>query len=101
MPAGHVVVGWGCKGASAMPDVCGWLLMGGTLITTSLTPVVVVAVGGGGHTVGLPGNEPHKGVGCLVVRPAGRLWGVLVVGGGIVGSLRTAQWTRASLIFVV
>src|SRR5699024_3153875 len=34
---------------------------------------------------------------------AARLFGLLlwVAGGGIVGSLRTVQWTRASLIFVV
>ena len=84
--------------------------MGGTLIITPHAGPVDTGFGCGGTLLGSRATSPFAvspacgGVvaGWLfVVRPADclRVW--RVGGGGIVGSLRTAQWTRASLIFVV
>ena len=77
------------------------LLLGGTLITVSDACFLVVGVGVGADTLlGVPGNEPVFGVvGWLytVWSGAGCCW---CLGWVSVGSLRTAQWTRASLIFV-
>src|SRR5699024_427342 len=90
---------------SAWASVLGVVAHGWNIGCCKISPATccaaVAVCGGGGHTVGLPGNEPPVWGGWLL--GAARLFGLLlwVAGGGIVGSLRTVQWTRASLIFVV
>ncbi len=54
-----------------MPSVCGWLLVGGTLITASLLLLALVVGGGGGTLLGSRATSLRWWGWLFVVRPAG------------------------------